>query len=58
MSVWLVYHDSGVGQAVSHVLGSSGQQESPHAARLTHAPRRNGGTDVLHRVVDTQAGRD
>ena len=50
-----MYHDPGMGQAVSHVLGASGQQECPHAARLAHAPRRHGGSDVLHGVVDTQA---
>ncbi len=52
--MWLVYHDPGVREGVSEVLGSSCQQEGPHAAGLTHTPCGHWRLDILHGVVDTQ----
>ena len=33
------------------------EQETAHAAGLTHAPRGDGGQHVLHRVIDSQPSR-
>ena len=53
----LVHHDPGVGQGVPHAGRACGQQQAAHAGGLAHAPRGDGVEDVLHGVVDGQAGR-
>ena len=55
ISMWLMYHDPGVRQAVSELLLSGCQQECSHAAGLSHTPRGHWRLDVLHGVIDTQS---
>ena len=54
----LVDHDPGVGQTVPHALGTSGEQETAHTTGLANTPGADGRQDVLHGVVDGQAGGD
>lgn len=51
-------HDTSVGQSCAHALLACGQEETAHTARLSDAPSRHRGRDVLHRVVDAKASRD
>jgi hypothetical protein len=52
----LVHHDARVWQRVAHARLAGRQEEAAHAASLAHAPRGDRGEDVLHCVVDGQAG--
>lgn len=50
-------HNTSVGQGSAHAFLTGCQQKAAHAARLSNTPSRHRGRDVLHRIVDTQAGR-
>src|SRR5213080_2832483 len=52
----LVDHDTGVGQREALALGSRREEPRGHAGRLPHAQGRHLGLDVLHGVVDREAG--
>src|SRR3990167_152119 len=54
---WLVNHHTRVRQAVTLALGTSGQQESAHAARLTNTGGGHVRLDELHGVVDRHTRR-
>lgn len=49
-------HDFGVGESPTFATFSHGQQETSHAGGLADAHSRNGRANVLHGVVDRQAG--
>ena len=53
---WIMIRE--FGSAVALALGAGGQQQRAHRGRLADADRRDVGLDVLHGVVDRQAGGD
>ena len=56
-AMWLMKHQSGVGQGVSLPLGSAGEDDRCRRRRHPHADRVHIRPDVLHRVVDREKRR-
>ena len=54
----LVHHDSCVWQCGATTLLARGEKEASHARRHAHARGAHGRGQVLHRVVDREAGLD
>lgn len=51
-------HDAGVGQGAALAEGTRGEEEGAHGGGLADAEGADGGADVLHGVVDGEAGGD
>ena len=54
----LVDHDAGVRQGEATAFLTGREQDGAHAHRVTDADGRHGAADVLHGVVDREAGVD
>lgn len=51
-------HDAGVGQGAALAGGTRSEEEGAHGGGLADAEGADGGADVLHGVVDGEAGGD
>ena len=54
----LVDHHACVRQRSALALRAGREQQAPHGRCLSHAKRRHGAAQALHRIVDRQAGGD
>ena len=54
----LVNHDPGIGQAVAFAFGPRGEKNGAHAGGLADAVGVHLTGDVLHRIVNREAGSD